>query len=108
MLVRVIYYNYKLRQQTENLKADIVKIQQQNKNLANLNVYYQSDSFKEVEARRTLGLVKPGEKVALIPQEQTPSDFQSQVEKQASQIAPKEKKELNKNYSLWWQYFFKR
>jgi cell division protein FtsB len=107
MLGRVIYLNYQLNKQTDQMKSDILKIEQQNKNLANLNIYYQSDSFKEVEARRTLGLVKPGEKVALVPVEQTPTDFNTQVQNQAAQIAPKEKVEINKNYQLWWQYFFK-
>lgn len=107
MLGRVIYLNYRLNKQTDQMKADIAKIEQQNKNLANLNVYYQSDSFKEVEARRILGLLKPGEKVALVPVEQPPTDFDTQVQNQAAQIAPKEKVEINKNYQLWWQYFFK-
>lgn len=110
MLGRVIYLNYKLNEQTDRMKSDILKIQQQNKNLANLNIYYGSDSFKEVEARRTLGLVKPGEKVALVPQDQAANnstDFNAQVQSQAAQIAPKEKIEINKNYQLWWQYFFR-
>ena len=107
MLGRVIYLNYQLNKQTDQMNSDIVKIQQQNKNLANLNIYYQSDSFKEVEARRTLGLVKPGEKVALVPVEPAPTDFNAQVQNQAAQIAPKEKVEINKNYQLWWQYFFR-
>ena len=107
MLGRVIYFNYQLGKQTEEIEASIAKIQQQNKNLANLNIYYQSDSFKEVEARRTLGLVKPGEKVALVPVDPTPTDFNTQIQNQAAQIAPREKVEVNKNYQLWWQYFFK-
>lgn len=107
MLGRVIYLNYQLNKKTDQMKSDIAKIEQQNKNLANLNVYYQSDSFKEVEVRRILGLVKPGEKVALVPIEQTPTDFTASVQNQAAQIAPKEKIEINKNYQLWWQYFFK-
>jgi len=107
MLGRVIYLNYQLNKKTDQMKSDIAKIQQQNKNLANLNIYYQSDSFKEVEARRTLGLVKPGEKVALVPTELAPTDFNTSVQSQAAQIAPKEKVVINKNYQLWWQYFFK-
>lgn len=107
MLGRVIYLNYQLNKKTDQMKSDIAKIQQQNKNLANLNIYYQSDSFKEVEARRTLGLVKPGEKVALVPIEKRPDDFSQEIQNQAAQIAPKEKVEINKNYQLWWQYFFK-
>lgn len=107
MLGRVIYLNYKLKGQTEQIETEIAKIEQQNKNLANLNVYYQSDSFKEVEARRTLGLIKPGEKVAIVPVDESPTDFTVQVQTQAAQIAPKEKIVNNKNYELWWQYFFK-
>jgi molybdopterin synthase catalytic subunit len=31
-----------------------------------LNIYYSSDTYKELEARRKLGLKKPGEKVVRI------------------------------------------
>jgi cell division protein DivIC len=107
MLGRSIWANVQLQRQAESIKTDIANIQKQNQNLSNLILYYNSTSFKEVEARQKLGLKKPGETVVDVAQVTT-SDFQSETkeEQQNVDININKTKELS-NPGLWWQYFFK-
>jgi len=65
---RAIYQNYQTRQQTASLSSQLVQSQQEEKRLQALVVYYQTDSFKQEELRRTLLLQMPGEKVYALPE----------------------------------------
>lgn len=85
-----IYRNYTINQEINQLKNDIAKLHGDIGDLQNLIVYYQSDSFKEVEARRRLGLRAPGEQVVILPkidqqkvvsdQSQTPDNSTDQAD----------------------------
>lgn len=92
------YRNYKTNQQIKTLKAEIELKEQENQNLKNLIAYYQTQSFKEKEARKKLGLVKPDEKMIIISQE-PPSSKKSP--------APQPEGPKKPNYLLWWEFFFK-
>ncbi len=107
MLGRSIWKNYQLKKETLRIQGEIDKITQQNKDLNNLILYYQSDSFREVEARKKLSLKKEGEKVVNFPLKQS-ADFQSEVQSQQQNIAPVNKKEPSQaNWQFWWDYFVK-
>lgn len=107
MLGRVIWKNYQLKKQAENIKRQISQVEAENKDLSNLILYYQSDSFREVEARKKLGLKKPDEKVVNIPVKSA-QDFNSELQNQQQNIAeiPKSDAPIS-NWKLWWQYFTK-
>ena len=62
-----IYKNYQINKKIDQLKSDITVLQTEVDELKNLLVYYQSDGFKELEARRRLGLRGKDEKVIIIP-----------------------------------------
>lgn len=74
--------NYQGQRKIANIKNKIISLNQEIESQTLLNVYYQSETFKELEARRRLSLKKPEEKVFILPkredQEQTQ---QSQEEK---------------------------
>lgn len=70
-----IYKNYQTNQQIAELKIEIESIKQQIAELNNLIVYYKSDSFKELEARRRLGLRAKDEQIIILPKpEQRPTE----------------------------------
>jgi cell division protein FtsB len=96
---RSAYQNWQTNQEVKKLKVEIETLEVENQNLQNLIAYYQTQSFKEKEARRKLGLVKPDEKVVIISKEQAPS------KKSTESISEEPKKP---NYILWWQFFFKQ
>lgn len=106
MLGRSVWVNFNLLKQTDVIKAKIEETKSQNDNLANLIVYYKSDSFREVEARKKLGLKKPNEKVMTVPVQKIES-FDSEVKAQTSNISEKKVETNDSNIGLWWHYLTK-
>lgn len=103
LLGRSVYFNYKTNQQIATLKEEIQIAQEENSNLQNLILYYQTDAFKELEARRQLGLAKPGEMVISLPENK---------ESRASSVKDGGKpfEKTNKgtpNYIKWWNFIFR-
>jgi len=64
---RSVFANYTINQQIASLRGQIHQIEVDIAELKNLIVYYESDSFKEIEARRRLGMRAPGEQVVILP-----------------------------------------
>lgn len=91
------YSSYKDQQDIEKKKLDIENLKAQIVYLQNQNLYYQTASFKEKEARKKLGMVKPGETAVAL--DRTNSTTQVAVVKNDQTIK-------TPNYSKWWQYFF--
>lgn len=106
ILGRSVWANWYLKSQTEKIQAQIERRKQENNNLRNLILYYQSNSFKEVEARKKLGLKKQGEYVMAVPVKKI-ENFQEETNTQASRLASREEQEKLPHYVLWWLYFTK-
>lgn len=100
---RSVYKNWQTNQKIADIEKAIVELEKQNKNLQNLIAYYQTNAFKELEARQKLGYLKPDEKVLIIPElgqnkeTQTPT-VNSQEEKNQSSQDP--------NFLKWYHYIF--
>ena len=67
VLGQTIQRNYKLGHQIDTLKQQITLLKDQRDALAYNIQYYQTDSYKDRQARSQLGLQKPGENVVIIP-----------------------------------------
>jgi len=106
LLGKAVWTNFQLKKQKDLIEEQITTLQQKNKNFANLILYYQSDSFREEEARSKLGLKKPGETVVQVPVKKA-TNYQSEVSTQAQGVSEKDSPTQQVDYSLWWQYFFK-
>ncbi len=59
--------NYRTTQKISSLKAEIDLLNSEKAYIADLNDYYVTNTYKELEARRKLGMKKPDEKVIRIP-----------------------------------------
>lgn len=66
LLYQAVYFNYKTSQKINDLKIAVQKAQSDETRLKNLIAYYNTDTFKELEARKKLGLKMPGEKVVSV------------------------------------------
>jgi cell division protein FtsB len=100
LLGRAVYQNYLVRERIANIEESIEALKAQNKRLENLIAYYQTETFRELEARSKLGLKKPGETVVALPEnsdEEAPSG-PSPVRTQGEFEKP--------NYIKWWEYLF--
>lgn len=113
LLGRALWQNWDLKHSISKLNEQLLTLTQQKKDLENLNLYYNSDSFKELEARKRLGLKKPGEKLVVLPMatpsqgQVTPSNFPEQLAQEKKTIAGVEAPSKIPNWALWWQYFTK-
>lgn len=112
LLGRSLWQNWDLKHSIWKLTDQIATLEQQKKDLENLNLYYKSDSFKELEARRKLGLKKPEEKIFIIADtspalSNTNENFSEEINKEKEKIAGLEAPSKIPNWLLWWQYFTK-
>lgn len=100
-MIKAIYQSYTMNQTIGDLHRRINNLKIANENLKNLNVYYQTKTFKELEARRRLNLKKPAEKVLIIPDHQKgPANLD--FEKPRLEVDRQPAKEPN--YLKWWRF----
>ena len=83
------------------VEDEVSELRRENEELKRLSEKTTSDEFVEQEIRDKLGLVKPGEKVVILPEEYI-DDSGGFVESSE----PSEVKELE-NWKKWWNLFFK-
>ena len=80
---------------TAKLSQEIQAIEKENRELAELIKYFSSSEFVDKEAREKLNMIKPGEKVVVVPQENNSEDWGNE----------NEKNNLS-NWRLWIKYLF--
>ncbi len=78
LLIETVKRNYDLKQQISQMETDIQTLKTQNDELKYQTAYYQTEAFKEKEARAKLGLQAPGESVIYLPKQQTAADSDAQ------------------------------
>jgi len=69
-LVETISYNFKLKNQINELEEQLTEIQTQKQTLEYKIRYYQTDEYQEKQARAKLGLQAPGEEVIILPHDE--------------------------------------
>lgn len=95
-----VYANWQTDQKLKKIGTEIDLLSIENQNLKSQITYYQTDSFKEKEAREKLGLAKPDEKVVILQNEpQSPAPKETTSTENAG--------EKKSNPRLWWEYFTK-
>lgn len=107
LLGRSLWTNYTLEKSITKLEEQIAALKEEKKTLENLNLYYQTDSFKELEARKKLGWKAPGEKSLVISATPTPQNFSEELTKEKISTAPKTPVSQIPNWALWWEFFTK-
>ncbi len=103
ILIRSIINNYAINQKIAQSRAEINQLEQNNKKLKQKIKYYQSDIFKEIEARAKLGYQKQGEKVIILPKtKKNQQDDSDIISLDINQKNPSP----TPHYLEWWQIFF--
>ncbi len=82
-LVQTISYNYKLKHQINDLETRLTHLQTEKQTLEYKIQYYQTDDYKEKQARAKLGLQAPGEEVIILPHDDTDKSNQEAREDEA-------------------------
>jgi cell division protein FtsB len=93
--------NYEIDQEIGKLEQRALALESQNQDILQLAERLKTDDYLEQEGRLRLGLMKPGENVAVIaePEEESVQPLASQ---EPAVALGKEKS----NPRLWWEYFF--
>lgn len=98
---RAYYQNYRTRQEIERLKVEVSRLEAKKIETLEILRYAQSAAYVEEKARAELNLVKPGERVTVVP---------GAAAGGVGGVGqpPKNMLELNNlsNPRRWWNYFF--
>ncbi|OGH92051.1 MAG: hypothetical protein A2534_02165 [Candidatus Magasanikbacteria bacterium RIFOXYD2_FULL_39_9] len=94
---RAYYQDYLVRQEIEYLEEQTKKLEVKKMELLGVLKYVKSDSFTEEKARTELNMVKPGEKVLVVPQTEAVNNGQD-----SSAVV---KWDNISNYKKWFRYF---
>ncbi|OGB75046.1 hypothetical protein A2810_00780 [candidate division Kazan bacterium RIFCSPHIGHO2_01_FULL_49_10] len=100
--IEAVWQNYAINKEVAKLRAEIVQLQEEGRQVKYLIAYLGTESFKEREARRKLGYKKPGEQVLALPnsilEELTPGQANDSTD-------PEAKPELS-NPQKWQEFIF--
>ena len=102
IVYRQIKINYETNLKIDDFMGEIDSIEVQNRNLNNLLVYYQSNTYKELEARKRLGMKKAGETIVI-----SPENTDKVEEEQAQQPIQNTTEDTTPNYQKWFDLIFK-
>lgn len=95
------FRRYEIQREIVALEQEAATLETRQTELRGLVEYFQSDAYKESEARERLGLQKEGESVIIIPNaEETPHLIAP------SSSSASAAKETERNIEKWWNYFF--
>lgn len=97
-LSRELYREYQIKKEIDKLQKEIEAMESDNYELSQLLEYYQTEEYKESEARQRLNLKAEGEKVVMIENKEVAVESPEDIAKKQRDLSP--------NYVKWWNYFF--
>lgn len=102
--LQVMQRNYGLQREVDQKKRELQLAQLQTESLQLQKRYYETDEYKELAARESLGLVMPGESVLILPEN---SEAAKDADKTASPVtqAPSSKDQTS-NLEQWLNFLF--
>ncbi len=98
------YNSYKIEQYIKEFEAENQALLQENNTLNDKYEYFTSPEYQEKIAKQNFGLVNPGEKVLIIPENSTLTPVE-EFESNISTERIKFYRDLP-NAIKWWYYFF--
>ena len=101
--LQVMQRNYSLQREVDYKKRELQLAELQKDNLRLQNQYYQTNEYKELALRDSLGLVMPGEKVLILPDN---SDAAKAADKETSTTATATTTQETSNIEQWLNFLF--
>ncbi|MEA2007265.1 MAG: septum formation initiator family protein [Patescibacteria group bacterium] len=97
-----VYRQNQINTEIMKLQTEITNLNQENQDLNELIGYLQTDEFREKEAKDKLNLIKEGERLVLV------KENEMQIEQMNKENAQKQAEIVvhHENYYWWWHYFF--
>ncbi len=103
LIGNAIWQHFQINQELDRLETEIAELEDRKARLTEAIKYYQSDSFKEKEARAKLSYQKKGETAIALP----PSADKKEKEEESDIWDSGPKTFSQPNYIRWWNFFFK-
>jgi cell division protein FtsB len=97
--------NYNLRNKSDALESQIIKLQAQIDDLGYKVTYYKTDSYREILAREKLNMAAPGESVIIIKDEKKPKANDTDT-KQVVLRSDQEDLSKKSNFEQWRVFLF--
>ncbi|HYF96453.1 MAG TPA: septum formation initiator family protein [Patescibacteria group bacterium] len=106
--LRVLQMNYELQKQETSLRQRNQLQKLENENLRLKNVYFESDEYLELSARRQFNKAAPGEKLYIIPESVAMSKTVElpKTERAIQTEAAMDKPKYQQNLEAWRDFFF--
>lgn len=101
--LQVTQRNFALQKEVDQKRRVLELTQLQKESLELENRYFQTDEYRELAARETLGLVMPGEKMIIMPQN---SQAVIDADKAASTTATLAPQQTSSNVEQWLNFLF--
>lgn len=107
-ILNVLQVNYELEKQKTDLEQKNQLAKLQNENLKLQNVYFKSDEYLELSARRQLNKAAPGEKLYLVPRSVAMANTINlpKTARQLEQEKEHHKSKFARNLEAWKDFFF--
>jgi cell division protein FtsB len=102
--LQVMQRNYALQWEVDSKRRQLVLTQLEKDNLELQKRYYQTNEYKEIAARESLGLVIPGEKMLILPPNSDPVKQADESAKRAPVATTTEPEESN--LEQWMNFLF--
>lgn len=98
---RIIQKNYVLEQQIVELQQQTLIQEQENKNQALKNQYYQTDAYLDLAARKYFSKSTPGEKLYIVPKEIALQYVKVQPQPEKESKLVEQKNRIIRNWQNW-------
>lgn len=98
LVYQALSFNYQASNKIKDLKKEASYLDAKKSQLEDLIVYYRTDTFKELEARKKLGMKKPGENILIV------KTLEEEAKAQPAK-ANIEGEKSESNYRLWIKLF---
>lgn len=105
-IVKEFVKKVELEKEITTLEEDLERLQMDKETFLTSIESYKSDFFLEQEAREKFNLVKKGEKVVVIPNSETYSQQDYQVNQDGKIVLKEQISAEDNNLKNWWTYFF--
>lgn len=101
--LQVMQRNYTLQKEVDYKRRELQLTELQKQSLELQQRYYETNEYKELAARESLGLVMPGEKVLILPEN---SEAAKQADVKKTTNVPTVAREQSSNLEQWLNFLF--
>ena len=93
-----VWVNYSSNKEIDEESEKVIALEKEIDYMKNQIAYYQTNTYREKQAREKLGYIAPGEKALTLPVDEPEDKI---VDAEIDEVKIK-----TPNYRLWWKYFF--